>query len=523
MKPLHAIQPGRGWRWTRHLTQTIALLVLAIAPFLGGWQRLDRSNLGAWDGRGWDLPAWLMARLPLGDTPASAYAANRVLGGGAAIDYVGLPITDPVGGLVALLTPGWSIALALAWTIPILLALVFGRVFCGWLCPFGVLARASDALLERLPWRPPARAIPLRRPVRWAVLALTLFAGVLGAQTALYVLLPHVLVQQTAYACWLMGGGGAVFGWLLGLLAAGLLLGPTTYCAAVCPTGAALALTARRRPFGVFIDAPNDCGPKCNLCTRACWLQLDPATGDPGPDCDACARCFGPCPRGNLRVGFGRRHAGAKASRANASHGLTVSVLALAALIPATADAAGPVDDEGLPLARALHLDASRQVPSPGGDVNVAVSVVDRDLTVFLARGPLEDPGQYGRIPPREVYRGPLRVRVTSAADEPLFEHAFERPSDPISTPRRSLYRTAIGRDIGPDARVVIDPIEGWLSSAVSFDLPDPNPGRSPLRIARGFLAGLLFFGGLLCLALVPTRRSAGHRTLKPRTGDVDK
>ncbi|MEZ4468903.1 MAG: 4Fe-4S binding protein [bacterium] len=241
------VVPGRRWRIARRMTQVAVLLIIAVAPFLGGWQRLDRSLLSAWDGRGWDLPAGLARALPLGDAPATVYAANQALGGGAALSVGGVPLgVDPVAGLAAALTGpgGWK--LWLAWSLPLALALLLGRVWCGWLCPFGTVSRGLDAVLERLPWRPPVLALPRRRPARWVVLAATITLGFMGLQTVAYLLLPHVILQMTGYALWL-AGSLALLGWLAGALLAGVLFGPTIFCAAVCPTGAVLGLAGRAR------------------------------------------------------------------------------------------------------------------------------------------------------------------------------------------------------------------------------------------------------------------------------------
>ncbi|MCA9540892.1 MAG: 4Fe-4S binding protein [Myxococcales bacterium] len=508
--------PGRGWRVVRRFTQAALLLTLCAAPFLGGWQRLDRNNLANWDGHGWDLPPVLLDLLPLGDAPATVYEANQMLGGGAAAALAGVPALDPIAGLFATLGGAFTWKLLLAWSLPLLLSLLAGRVFCGWFCPFGVLARFGDGLFERLPWRPKPIRLPRRRPVRWLVLAAVVLAGFFGFQLALYLVLPHVLVQMSAYSFWLLGGGGAVFGWLIGLLLAGLVFGPTTYCATVCPTGAALSLGGHLRRARVFIAAPSECGARCNLCTRACWLQLDPASGDPGPDCDLCARCFDACPRTNLRVG-----------------------------LVATAARAGQRLTEGLPLALALFAGLAALAPAPAqaeaatqprllldarvtrGDVQAAFSVVDVngvrldaddptpqrgvDISLFVARGDLSDPGDDGRIASRRWYEGPVTFRLVAADGELLHRGAFEKPNEPRSTPRRRIYRARIDVPLAPGDAIEIEPIEGWLTAQVRVVLPTKGAGAGLARLLWAALAGTLVFGGLFAIALaLPDRAPAG-------------
>ncbi len=68
--PVVASSQGRGgFAAVRRVLQALSLIAIGLAPLLGGWQRLDRNYLAAWEGRGWDLPAWLLDRLPLGEAP----------------------------------------------------------------------------------------------------------------------------------------------------------------------------------------------------------------------------------------------------------------------------------------------------------------------------------------------------------------------------------------------------------------------------------------------------------------------
>lgn len=505
--------PGPRYRWTRRAIQTAVVLVLMVAPFLGGWQRLDRNNLSNWDGHGWDLPGALLDRLPLGDAPDAAYAANQLLGGGASTSLAKLPAVDPVAGLAAFLggEPTWL--LLLAWSLPLLLSIVAGRLFCGWLCPFGVLARGLDRILEWLPWRPRVRQLPDRRPVRWAALIATMLLGFFGFQTVIYLLLPHVMTQMTGYAFWLMGGGGAVGGWLLGLLLAGVVFGPTTCCAAVCPTGAMLSLGGHKRLISVYIEDLNRCGKRCDLCTRACWLQLDPASGAPGPDCDLCARCFATCPTTNLRIG---PTPGVR--RVKASH--LVLILLASVALGGTAEAAPQVQPR-------LLLDQTLT----RGDLHAALSLVDMngvrldaddprhesgvELSLTLMRGPLPQADPRGKLAFRDLYRGPLEV-VIERGDAVLWRARIAAPNYPRSTPRRRIYQARLDVGLRPDDSVRVEPITGW-TPRLTWTVPRANPGGDVGAGLHALLIAACLFSGLLALAFaVPPRRSRSLATHPP-------
>ena len=502
--------PGPRWGLLRRSCQAFALVAITLGPLLGGWQRLDAYAMGAWDDRGWTLTEGVARVLPLGDAPATAHRLNVVLGGGVAAEYLGVPFVDPLAGLLSLVGGGVSGAFLLGWGLPLALGLVAGRAFCGWFCPYGTVARSVEAVLKRLPWRPRLLRVPERRPLRWILLSGALGAGGLGSATLLYACLPHALLQHSVYALWLLGGAGAGLGWLLGLVIAGIVLGPTTYCAALCPTGAALSLLGGRRLARLTLAAPDRCGKHCNFCSRACWLGLDPASGDPGPDCDGCGRCHAVCPRTNLRVGV---------SLPWTRRARSAATLALAlALIPSRSRASTDSADAAGDRPRLVFQTRARQ-----GATTVWVSVADLStlqldpdsaspagsdrLAVVLFRGAPTEPDPIGRRERRPTYDGPLQVELWHLGAPAPRVLTFRTPTEPRSTPRRSVYGADLGRSLEPGARLVIRPVPTWLDRPVTITVPDRAP-RSTARMLWALAAGALFFSGLCSLALgVPPAR----------------
>ncbi|RLB49238.1 MAG: hypothetical protein DRJ42_21475 [Deltaproteobacteria bacterium] len=502
-------EPGRGWRITRRLIQSLVFIAIIIAPVLGGWQRLARVDLASWDREGAELPVSLQERLPGGEAPARAHALNLLTGGGLAVEYFDIPVVDPVAGALALIGSGVTLRGLVAIGLPLLLAAFAGRLFCGWFCPFGTLSRGVARLINLLPFRVPHLAIPDRRPIRYVLLGASLVAAFFGAHVLFYLFLPHMLIQQSVYAAWLLGGGSAVFAVFVALVVVGLVFGPTTYCSAVCPTGAALALAGTKRLVRLQIAAPASCGPKCENCDRACWLGLDPASGDPGPDCDLCARCVQACPSQNLRVGFGKGHLKSTAA--------ALLVLTSASLLAGTAYA----DPRKKPV---LVLDAEVIVDG----VTVAAAVTDMTgvrldaddereesgvvLSVFIARGERGPADEFGGLPHREIYTGPLTVHI--AGERVNMRVEYEEPNSPVSTPRRAIYRRHLEIDVVGGDVVTIEPVEGWLAEPMTWTVPDPGVRPPTLTLWGYFAAALLFFGGLLSVAFGLGR--ATHGTNKP-------
>ncbi len=502
---------GAAWKWARRLTQLLALVTILGAPLLGGWQRLDRTELAMWGSEGWNLPLGVRDELSLGDAPAKAYDALYLTGGGVAVEYLSIPAMDPVVGSVAAVRGGVSGRTVLALALPLLLALVAGRVFCGWFCPFGVVARTLSYALERVPWKHPTFRVPRRRPLRWLILGGTVLASMFGLQVAVFMFLPHLLMQQSVYAMWLLGGGGAILGAFLGLVVAGLIFGPTVYCATLCPTGAVLGLVGRARLVRVTLAEPSVCGTKCGLCSRACWLHLDPDSGDPGPDCDNCARCFDACPRDNMvlrppnKRGFKRLP-------------IVTGVLAVVAgSLLGTPVADAQVKAEKKPT---LLMSAERVVD----DVTVSVAIVDYagvklladeassldgiGISVFIARGTRGLADERGLLPSRDFYTGPLAVSLRGRNGKVKASIGHREPTSPMSTPKRSIYRKRVPVKALPGDTLVIEPIEGWLERRLVLTVP-PKGIAPTRRTTMWFFGGaLLLFAGLLSLALaVPGRK----------------
>ncbi|MCP4447006.1 MAG: 4Fe-4S binding protein [Myxococcales bacterium] len=501
---------GFVWKWARRLTQILALLAILAAPLLGGWQRLDRTELAMWGSEGWNLPLGVRDELPLGDKPAKAYDSLHFIGGGLAVEYFSIPVSDPVSGTIAAVRGGFSGRTVLALALPFLLALFAGRMFCGWFCPFGVVARTLGYLLERVPWKHPRFRVPNRRPLRWIILGASVLASMLGVQVALFLFLPHLLMQQSAYSVWLLGGGGAILGALLGLIVAGLMFGPTLYCATLCPTGAVLGLVGRARLLRVTLAEPSACSSNCELCSRACWLHLQPDSGDPGQDCDNCLRCFDACPRDNMVV------------RPPSRRKLKKLPVIAAMLALATTLGTGVADAQVKAATKPTLLLSAEHVLDY---VTVSVAIVDYTgvelladehsslggvgISVFIARGEYGEADERGLLASRDFYTGPITFEVHGRNGGVKARIGHKEPTSPISTPHRSIYRKRIALQIAAGDTLVIAPIPGWLERPLTLTVPPKGVAPSTGTTMWFFGGAFLLFGGLLALALaVPSRKS---------------
>ena len=198
--------------------------------------------------------------------------------------------------------------------ILVALTLVFGRAFCGWICPFGTLNQIVSWATRRLRtgrfrdvnrWRPHFRWKYLLLPaLLGAGLAGSLQLGLFdplsllarsigsGISPALHALLPGGYRPRLYAGAWLTGGI------LIALLAANRWIA-RWWCRALCPLGAGLGWIARASIYRIHVD-PDSC-TECTLCVRDCQGADEPFDGHRVSECHVCLNCVAACPEGSIR------------------------------------------------------------------------------------------------------------------------------------------------------------------------------------------------------------------------------
>jgi len=285
-------RPVGPWVTARKITQYVALAI-----FIG---LFVISRQGVWAGNIVNIPMRLDPLLELGNTIASR--------------------TLVAGSVVALIT--------------VILTIVFGRAWCGWLCPLGTV-------LDLVPlkgWRGkrPAPSESWRR-VKYVLLVIILMAALLGNLTLLFLDPLAIFFRTLSTAIWpaldqivtaietalyqipVLGEPLSTFDMMLRpallpsepifyrdtLLFASLFLGllllnifaPRFWCRYLCPLGGLLGWISRVALFRREVG--EDC-KGCQLCMQACPTgTIDPArnyASDPA-ECTMCMDCLETCPR----------------------------------------------------------------------------------------------------------------------------------------------------------------------------------------------------------------------------------
>ncbi len=203
----------------------------------------------------------------------------------------------------------------------LLLGTLFGRLICGFLCPFGLI----QELLHKIPFPKKITSFALDKPLRYAkyvilvvfVILLPLFvvdafgngtpwfckwicpAGTLEAGIPL--LLTNPALAQTV---------GFLYRWKLLILACTLLLSVLIFrpfCKYICPLGAIYALFNRVSVYRYEVN-PARC-TSCGRCRKACPMQVKPDTEPNHPECIRCGACKTVCTFGAIETGFLRSDA----------------------------------------------------------------------------------------------------------------------------------------------------------------------------------------------------------------------
>ncbi len=196
----------------------------------------------------------------------------------------------------------WGRITTLFWGFWLLLPLsviLFGRAFCGWLCPGGFLNQLiGKAAVFKL--RSREGLTPFIAMGFAAGLGVTLFLWFVAGNPRWMI---PIRIGGDFWESITLSFEHASLAWLirtfvvLGLVAAGLVIA-NLWCRFACPTGGVLELFKRGSLFRVFkTDACNN----CDTCLKICEMGTRPDE----VNCTNCGDCLKACPENAIK--FGRK------------------------------------------------------------------------------------------------------------------------------------------------------------------------------------------------------------------------
>ncbi len=210
--------------------------------------------------------------------------------------FWGFQFSDPlavVGQVAAGFVLYWPFILTAL--LPFVLTAVFGRFFCGWICPATLLYELNTslgALLRKAGLYTGNRQYDRR--LKYAVLALGVGISALTGSVVFASFYPPVLICREIYYAVALGGFGAGAVFFLLTLLFDLLVARRGFCRYICPGGALYSLIGRFRLLRIrrVVENCNDCA----MCTAVCEFGLDPLRDKFGQECNNCSACIAICP-----------------------------------------------------------------------------------------------------------------------------------------------------------------------------------------------------------------------------------
>ena len=221
-----------------------------------------------------------------------------------------VPFVDPLAALEATLaTRAWMPTVWIGAASLMLAAVLLGPVFCGWLCPLGLLldlvhsVRARfDPLAARRHWRLPDFTLPRR--TRFLLLGLALGVSALGRVPIFQALSPiHALSRAAVFAA------DGVLVLVAAIALVEFVAAPRLWCRTLCPLGALYSLLGSRALLRIRVDQGiRKSG--CQRCNQTCPMgirvmedySLAGKSSIDHPDCTRCGACVDACPREILSV-----------------------------------------------------------------------------------------------------------------------------------------------------------------------------------------------------------------------------
>lgn len=280
----------------RWLVLTLIFLTLVFLPFLHLYQTYVAAH--AYDllypHEKWiyDSMEWLTAPF-VSDPEQDLDAVKGTTWSGT---LFGMKLSDPLGvvsQVAASLTLYWPYLLTAL--LPVVVTLVFGRVFCGWICPATFIYELNDTLAA---WLRKA-GVPLGeqqfdRRFKYLVLAAGLLLSMLLGSIATAAIYPPAIIGRELYYAIAQGGFGVGAVFFIITILFDLLVARRGFCRYLCPGGALYSLLGRYRLLRIqrVVTQCNDC-KKCNV---VCEFGLDPLQDGFGQECNNCTACIAVCP-----------------------------------------------------------------------------------------------------------------------------------------------------------------------------------------------------------------------------------
>jgi len=241
------------------------------------------------------------------------YEYNEIIGTFYSISIGNLDIVDPALMFQhILLTKSIYFPLLLAGIIPLIIALIFGKVFCSWVCPFNLFAEYGNKLRQVI--KPIIKKGYNRNPkphYYWLIFgSIITIVAISGLPIITLISFPGLISGQIADLVFFGTLGIEIIAILL-IIVFEIIYKPRFWCKFVCPVGATLGLIRYKHSLAIQYNA-QICTENCpvdkkskSICNNACPVDLNPRQLGIYPYCTNCGECIAACQnKGEKAISF---------------------------------------------------------------------------------------------------------------------------------------------------------------------------------------------------------------------------
>jgi ferredoxin-type protein NapH len=219
------------------------------------------------------------------------------------IRLMGVPFTDPLAATSVLIkNHQLELGFALGLILPLILVLLFGRVFCSYICPASLIFFSIAQLRKMLARYLYFPEIKMGKSMAWGVMLGTLILVLFYGHGVWSLVLPYFAVGQTIFHSIIFSTISATVVSLAFFVFVDLVLGRQFTCRYLCPTGRLLGFLGRRSIVTIKREEKS-CLDSCQSCHDVCPMDVNPKI-DITTDCSLCGECLVVCPSQCLKIGF---------------------------------------------------------------------------------------------------------------------------------------------------------------------------------------------------------------------------
>lgn len=235
-----------------------------------------------------------------------------IVGNLYSINFWDLEIVDPSMVIQTIvLSKEFYLPLIIGAVIPVVLAFIFGKVFCSWVCPYNTIIELLEfRTIKKLRRKFVKKNSKMKSNPRPLIYWLTFFSLILATLLLGYPLFTWIsmpgIISSEIFSV-IIGFGLGLGAVLFGIIVfAEVVTGKRYWCKYICPVGATLALFKFKQTMHIsHEESVCDCSAYSEPCASACPLELRPKEKNAYPYCFNCGRCTKICEQtGNRALSF---------------------------------------------------------------------------------------------------------------------------------------------------------------------------------------------------------------------------